>query len=570
MRNWKRWLAGVLAALMCLLCGCHTQPAVSTTAPGQPSTATGPTKAPDTEQSFPPANNVAPVQTVDKTLLPEAAYADVLSKTVLPKTVDNPDSLPVLKWVVLGAGISPEDERLFYPFERNYVWSDQAGRDVNRLLEEEGMPFRVQFTIFSLSRWMEVDWFRIPEVCAELESADLVTGAMDRHDMVKYLSTLTKYVDGTGSVDLSGAVAHEYAWLETQVDGEIYAIYSGNHTAVGNGWWVREELFTELGFTQEDFQQADIDGLFARIYEKNGQKGFLDGDLHNSLCEGSYNGVKTLTPGSMQFVLNNRFQLIGGCYAIDYSGEKPVVVNYLETEAFRTYQQKLFRYAAMGYMVLENQTYLVDYGNTYPAEAYSYQQDGKVWMLPQEQLHYTVYTGACYATGICKASIKKTLVLELLERIAGDEDFRTRFCYGVEGKDYVVEDGICRALAREDGSYRMDFLTQLAAFTEFSVNENNVYLPKAEGMTRLETYRQNVDNAQLWLPVEFNWVYMEITLKNINEELRKYLPMFPLVSEGMYDMVLAAVRDAGGDAVKAELQRQLDAWLEANGSTFGK
>jgi hypothetical protein len=63
---------------------------------------------------------------------------------------------------------------------------------------------------------------------------------------------------------------------------------------------------------------------------------------------------------------------------------------------------------------------------------------------------------------------------------------------------------------------------------------------------------------------------MEITLKDINEELRKYLPMFPLVSEGMYDMVLAAVRDAGGDAVKAELQRQLDAWLEANGSTFGK
>jgi hypothetical protein len=191
-------------------------------------------------------------------------------------------------------------------------------------------------------------------------------------------------------------------------------------------------------------------------------------------------------------------------------------------------------------------------------------------MLPQEQLHYTVYTGACYATGICKASIKKTLVLELLERIAGDEDFRTRFCYGVEGKDYVVEDGICRALAREDGSYRMDFLTQLAAFTEFSVNDNHVYLPKAEGMTRLETYRQNVDNAQLWLPVEFNWVYMEITLKDINEELRKYLPMFPLVSEGMYDMVLAAVRDACGDAVKAELQRQLDAWLEANGSTFGK
>ena len=172
MRIWKRWFAGVLAALMCLLCGCHTQPAVSTTAPGQPSTATRPTKAPDTEQSFPPANNVAPVETVDKTLLPEAAYADVLSKTVLPKTVDNPDSLPVLKWVVLGAGISPEDERLFYPFERNYVWSDQAGRDVNRLLEEEGMPFRVQFTIFSLSRWMEVDWFRIPEVCAELAAIE--------------------------------------------------------------------------------------------------------------------------------------------------------------------------------------------------------------------------------------------------------------------------------------------------------------------------------------------------------------------------------------------------------------
>lgn len=570
MRNWKRWLVGVLAALMCLLCGCHTQPAVSTTAPGQSSTATGPTKAPDTEQTFPPANNVAPVETVDKTLLPEAAYADVLSKTVLPKTVDNPDSLPVLKWVVLGAGISPEDEHLFYPFERNYVWSDQAGRDVNRLLEEEGMPFRVQFTIFSMSRLMEVDWFRIPEVCAELESADLVTGAMDRHDMVKYLSTLTKYVDGTGSVDLSGAVAHEYAWLETQVDGEIYAISSSNHAAVGNGWWVREELFTQLGFAPEDFQQADIDGLFARIYEKNGQKGFLDGDLHNSLCESSYNGVKTLTPGSMQFVLSNRFQLIGGCYAIDYSGEKPVVVNYLETEAFRTYQQKLFRYATMRYMVSENQTYLVDYGNTYCAEAYSYQQDGKVWMLPQEQLRYTVYTGACYATGICKASIKKTLVLELLERIAGDEDFRTRFCYGVEGKDYVVEDGICRALAREDGSYRMDFLTQLAAFTEFSVNDNHVYLPKAEGMTRLETYRQNLDNAQLWLPVEFNWVYMEITLKDINEELRKYLPMFPLVSEGMYDMALAAVRDAGGDAVKAELQRQLDAWLEANGAAFGK
>lgn len=317
------------------------------------------------------------------------------------------------------------------------------------------------------------------------------------------------------------------------MEGEVYAIPGFVRSVVGNCWWVRDEVFTELGLRIEEFQQSDTDALFASLYGKNDGQRFLE-RVDNSKCSSWYNGVVTVGPSSMFHTLNNRYQRIGACFAIDYSDGKPTVVNYLETDYTRQLQEKLLYYTTQGYTVKEDGKQLVSYSNSFLDTVYSYQETssgnmdgGKVWLIPWGQTHYELRSGTTYATGISKNAEHPVLAMTLLEKLGSDQEFLTKLCRGFEGKDYVLRDGVYEALARKYGSYRMDFLIGPANFVEFDVDFSNLSLPGKEGMTRLETYRESIENAQIWLPVEFNWVYMEEAMEDIYGILDVWLEDHP-------------------------------------------
>ena len=52
--------------------------------------------------------------------------------------------------------------------------------------------------------------------------------------------------------------------------------------------------------------------------------------------------------------------------------------------------------------------------------------------------------------------------------------------------------------------------------------------------------------------------------RKIEKILRDELQYLPYVSDTTYEKMLESIRDAGGDRVKRELQRQLDEWFAEN------
>ena len=553
---------GILLILILALglTGCHSLPAV--TIPPTEST-----EAP-TEPTFPrPEKEHLDLAEVD-------AYAEGEKKvayTLLPETVDNPENLPVLKWVSFCTS-SPDDTRVLTSFDRNTQWSEEAAEEVNAMLAACEMPFRIQFVLFTTEE-KRIDWLRVPEVREVMAEADLITGVFTQAEAIRYLMPITEYVSEDAEISLSGHVAHALEWNASTYDGEVYGLPAGRDYPIGGGWHVRDEVFTEYGFTVEDFQKdfLSMDEVFAELYEKNGNKRFFG--LDNADLTWRYkNGVAAIWPGSMHEMIDSRFDCIGLCYGIDYSGEKPVVVNYLETEYFTQLRQKLFEYSKYLYSESDANE-LVAYRTCYSAypacyyeEPYGTIEPGYRWLIPVEQTSVsTEYLQKM--TGILKKSDQRTFALQLLEALGEDETFRKQFLFGWEGKDYKVVDGEYQALSREDGTYNMKFLSGMSPFCGFIYDDygtNEFLLPEADGMNRLETYQSSVEQSQIWAPVTFNWSQMRTERAQIEKILRDYLQYLPYVSDTTYERLLERVRDAGGDRIKRELQRQLDEWFAEN------
>ena len=57
---------------------------------------------------------------------------------------------------------------------------------------------------------------------------------------------------------------------------------------------------------------------------------------------------------------------------------------------------------------------------------------------------------------------------------------------------------------------------------------------------------------------------MQQQTEAVNEVLKGSCAIFSTMSAENYDAMLGQIRDAGGDEILAELQRQLDAWLAEN------
>lgn len=55
----------------------------------------------------------------------------------LPKKVENPDNLPVLKWLCLVDNVSTRKA-----YEK--TWNEDVGNEINRMLEAKNMPFGAQ------------------------------------------------------------------------------------------------------------------------------------------------------------------------------------------------------------------------------------------------------------------------------------------------------------------------------------------------------------------------------------------------------------------------------------------
>ena len=440
----------------------------------------------------------------------------------IPETVDNPDGLPVLQWLCLETG-RDNFQKL----------SQNAAVEINRMLKETGMPFRLQFVLCSTDSFETTDWFSIAAIQEALTKADLIYGKFTEDQAKQYLMPLTGHVDGSATPSLTGTVPHEKYWHLGKLGGEILGVPTLFTPPLGHGFSVDSNVLTDWGITVEDFAVPywEMDSLFARIYEKNGHKAFLydpvgdykiltDPNTGNQYHENNSSVIRTghiCLPGSFYQQIMGHFQTVTSCFAIDFSSGKPTVVNYLETDFVRLSQAAMLRYRKAGYLTISDTTAL----------------------------------------------------------IASDEAFRELLLFGVEGQDYTLtEAGAHMPIAQADGSsYPMSFLSP---YSSLYGTGSDFMIPTQDGSTRRETYQATMDRVQVTCDITFNLSTIAAEVEAVNailarqdrEDFEKDPPIqfaiFGNLTEAEYDQMLAEIRAAGGDKILAELQRQLDTWLAEN------
>lgn len=553
----KRWLALILALVLLMVCGCSKQEVnettAATTAPTGPVIQRPPEPKPE-KSDMPNLGNVPPVITIQN----------------LPETVENPEGVPVLKWVCFVETQGGGETR---------IWNEESVLPVNEMLAQMDAPYRVQFQMVTVNRYLEpgqFDWFSQPEVQEVLENADLIYGYMEPEDRISRLLPITDYVVGEDA-PLSDAVPHAAYWQATSHEGEIYGIPTRLLQQSMSGWILRDHYIQWHRLTEEELQQDfwEMDSVFERIFEDTGHSAFLD--IPADEIVNTYVGMglsKGYLPGLLSAELADLS--LASCFILDYSSASPQVVNYLDMESVRQFCQAAVRYKKAGYIMAYSN---IRYGAITFDDFYE--------EFPVTDATVKIWPGQL-TTGISAGTMLTAEAVSLLELIAENEAFRKQLLYGTEGVDYTIVDGIYKRAEQQDGSdYSMDFLSPLSYFcgltsdhadwytTKRTYGTQNAHIPGTTGEEKLESHRIALEASRIIPPITVDLTDYEAEVTDVNYVLRRYLPYFSFPGQGfgiyqqetteaVYEQMLLDLQDAGVELLQEELQEQVNAWLKEN------
>ena len=516
-----------------------------------------------------------------------------ISVQFLPETVENPDNLPVLKWVCLMEQ---------FITTTNNLWNDDAIKDVNQMLAERGMPFRIQFVMVTMDKTPQLyrlmDHPEASDVLPEiLADADMIYGNLTDAEMQQLLTPITEYVSGGKTPSLLNAAVHENAWVSTDVDGEIYGVPATPVQPKSSGWTVFKDWMNAVGLTDADLSRNfwEMDKIFAQVYARNGNKPFLR-ISDDGLSQYARHQNQIYNPyfaRSMFNAVDGRYQMIGSVYAVDYGGAKPTVVNILETDWTRNFQEAIIRYKDAGY-VAEGAEATLCYERGFSDFPHDTTEEQRY--IPVTKLRYDGRNTSTHVSGVSVASEYMEEAVKLLALITEDQQFQMCLWYGKEGRDYTCENGIYSEIVREDGSvFNLDFLSQLSYHSDVFVktNRTNTRVPSVhkgyqtvaqEGMSSIETIQRMLTDGSVAYPVEFDLTPYKQELTDIRELMNAYAKFYtnheadsfslsslpdwleevPRMDRQEYDIMLQHFKEAGSDRVLEGLQQQLDAWLGQN------
>lgn len=448
----------------------------------------------------------------------------------LPENVENPNDLPVLKWVCLVDSCIQ-------------AYSEQAVRELNQTLADNAVPFRLQLVMVTTDKeYLAADFFSREPIQELLKNADLVYGFMKLEDLTTWMSPITEYVTGESQPSLANAVLHEKNWIGTTVKGEIYGIRTFPVQPWSDGWMIDAELLQKSGLRAQDIQKDywEMDEVFEKLYEANGNKPFLY--YLPSVMSSFGSKVLETYPHLLYDPMDTVYQTIGASFAIDHSSETPKVVNMLSTDRAKKIREAFQRYKEAGYVTNDPKARKMECISVIGNIVFT-DEDGFV-NIPVAPLNYKSLYGGHYSCGIVKTSQHKAHAVTLLNLIAEDKAFRDQLLFGKEGRDYQM--AFLSMYGRIDD--RVDFT-----------------MPTYEGMTKLESYRKIMDDVQICdYPIVFDYSDCSDKLANIWGMIKNLSHSITTISEDNYEQKLQEMADAGGDEIVAQLQRQLDEWITEN------
>ena len=483
----------------------------------------------------------------------------------IPKKVKGSKKLPVLKFVCV------VDHRSILGKNENKTCQENAINAVNQYLKETNAGFQIQMIMITgveHSYGMGLDCFEDSRVREEVADADLLYADFFPERMTEYLDPLTDYATGSDA-PLFNAVPHESLWFQTTLDGEIYGLPYRFNSPDSPGWVVEAEVLERCSLTPEDFQREywEMDEVFAKIYEEYGTSFMMV--MEDNPFLGLADGRICSIPDNIWSEHSKYYTFVAACYGTNSDDGHPRILNILDTDYIKQIQQAMPQYTAAGYTFSDqkvfNKTRLVTYSTIYTDTPML--RDGK-WYIPvgQQRNRYQLYG---FMTGIAKTSEHKEEALSFLRLLSEDTRLRDLLCFGEEGVNYTLEDGV--GVPIEEKRHDLSFLTPMADFGSFDTwnwpgGPNQFKVEEDE--TALEVYRRIMDARLPRCPLDYRYWFdftdLEDEIEAVNTAVRMRAGSFSKLTPEEYDTWMQEIREAGGDVIQAELQRQLDAWLAEN------
>jgi putative aldouronate transport system substrate-binding protein len=174
-----------------------------------------------------------------------------------------------------------------------------------------------------------------------------------------------------------------------------------------------------------------------------------------------------------------------------------------------------------------------------------------------------VFTGASSTlNAISRTSKNPDRAMMFLELVNTDKELYNTLVYGIEGKHYTKTTGNYIKINQDAG-----YFTNTDWIFGNIINE---YLPEGAPADKLEQTKKINDEAEVskYYGFKFNSDPVKTEVANVNAVNDEY---YQGLATGTTDPATvlpkyeAALRKAGAEAIQAERQKQLDAWLAANG-----
>ena len=483
----------------------------------------------------------------------------------IPKKVKSSKKLPVLKFVCV------LDSRSILGKDPRKTCQEKVVKAVNQHLRKANAGFQIQMVIITgvdMNYGMGLDCFEDSRVQEETADADLLYADFFPERMVEYLEPITDYITGSDA-PLTNAVPHENLWLQTTLKGEIYALPYRMWSPDSPGWIVDAEVLERCGLTPEDFQQEywEMDEVFAQIYKEFDTSFMMiaEDNSHLGLADGQVFSI----PANVSEVSSFKNTFIIACYGTNSDNGNPSVVSILDTDYIQQIQQAAQRYTKAGYSFSDQEVFhksqLVTYAAIYTDTPML--REG-LWYIPAGQMRnrYQLYG---FMTGIAKTSEHKEEALSFLQLLSEDTQLRDLLCFGEEGVNYTLEDGV--GVPVEEKRHDLSFLTPMADFGSFDTwnwpgGPNRFQVEESEDA--LEVYRRIMDARLPRCPLDYRYWFdftdLEDEIEAVNTAVRMRAGSFSKLTPEEYETWMQEIREAGGDTIQAELQRQLDEWLEKN------
>lgn len=384
-----------------------------------------------------------------------------------------------------------------------------------------------------------------------------------------WTNSYTTNVSKEAFVDISGMLADypdlynampEACWKAVTINGGIYAVPNVQIAARQPALHFITGQMEELGLTEEDVAGwtsiMDAKDYLYAAYELDGSK---------------FGGVSAAE--SAEYCGYELLSNVYGCIAVKHDDPTCTVVNYFETEEFKTLCEQMAELNAAGladgqcaidgdYLMSQFMANRVSLNISGTAKPGGSAEDSTRYGYPVTLLGMGspfLTTSGIIATmwGVSTTSKHPDRVMQILELLLTDPYVMNLISYGIEGIHYEVVDGFVQTIGGAGYAPGVSW-----AFGNVFLTTPQVGQP-ADVWEQTKTLNETADVSNL---IGFNYsnenVQSEIT--NINSVAKEYIGV--ISGQMPVEETLAAFLDkldaAGIDVVIADAQAQVDAFLD--------